>query len=209
MLHKIICLLYKNMSCCFTISIPTIRTENVSQIHFVLKKKRKKLKYITSSLKNSLVANSKSVYWILCNLGAESKCWTFACVRRKLKAQFQPKCSKHIEKNNLSKRNSGVELEHRLQELPIKKLNNYIHLMGKLQYMALLRILHYAPIQETCIMVYWDAPPSSWPKPMQWSRIKYWIYLGVLYGRIGVRIEGPEEYRNSTGRSTIPTKLDP
>jgi hypothetical protein len=44
---------------------------------------------------------------------------------------------------------------------------------------------------------------------MQTPTDKQWIELGNSYGRIGIRIAGPEGDRNSIGRATKSTNLDP
>jgi hypothetical protein len=44
---------------------------------------------------------------------------------------------------------------------------------------------------------------------MQIPTAKQWMELGHLYGRVGERIESPKGVRNSTGRPTELTNLDP
>jgi hypothetical protein len=44
---------------------------------------------------------------------------------------------------------------------------------------------------------------------MQRPTVKQWMELGDSYGRIGGRIVGPERDRNSTGRLTELTNMDP
>jgi hypothetical protein len=44
---------------------------------------------------------------------------------------------------------------------------------------------------------------------MQWSTAKHWTDLEDSYGRVDGRIEGPRKYRNSAGRSTMSTNIDP
>jgi hypothetical protein len=55
----------------------------------------------------------------------------------------------------------------------------------------------------------WEAPPSSWLGQIQTPRAKQWMELGDAYGRTGGRTAGPEGDRNSTGRPTESTNLDP
>jgi hypothetical protein len=44
---------------------------------------------------------------------------------------------------------------------------------------------------------------------MKMSTAKHSIEFGDPYGRVEKRIEGPEWGRNSTGRPTVPTNMDP
>jgi hypothetical protein len=50
---------------------------------------------------------------------------------------------------------------------------------------------------------------SSWLRQIQTPTAKQWIELEDSYGRTGERIVGPEGDRNSTGRPTESTNLDP
>ena len=67
----------------------------------------------------------------------------------------------------------------------------------------------YACKQEPSMAVLWEAPPSSWLWHIQTTTAKQWMELVELYGRIRGQIAGLKGDRNSTGRPTMSTTLDP
>ena len=70
-------------------------------------------------------------------------------------------------------------------------------------------ILCYACRQEHGITVLREAPLSNLLKQMQILTAKHWMEVRDSYGRFVGRTEGPEGDRNSIGRSTESTNLDP
>jgi hypothetical protein len=101
---------------------------------------------------------------------------------------------------------------NRLSEWPTNNWPNVrvrANPMGKHQSLTLLMILCYVCRQESSMAILWEALPSSWLRQMQTPTAKQWVELGSSYGRIEGRIVGPEGNKNSTGRPTESTNLDP
>jgi hypothetical protein len=63
--------------------------------------------------------------------------------------------------------------------------------------------------QQPNVAVLREAPPRNWLRQMQTPIAKQWMEHGDSYGRIRERIVDPKEDRNSTGRPTKSTNLDP
>jgi hypothetical protein len=79
-----------------------------------------------------------------------------------------------------------------------------IHAMGKHQPLILLMILCYVCRQESSMAVLWESPPSCYLRGIQTPTVKQWMELGNSDGRVGGK-----DCRNSTGRPTESTNLDP
>jgi hypothetical protein len=80
---------------------------------------------------------------------------------------------------------------------------------GKNQSLTLLMILSNGCRKERTKTVFWEASYSIWLKQMQRSTVKHWTVLREFYGRVVGKIEEPQVDRNSTGRLTETTNLDP
>ena len=89
-------------------------------------------------------------------------------------------------------------MDQRLRELPSHNWSCE-RPIGKCQFLTLLMVHCYVCMQEPLMGIFWDVQGVI-DSDICRDSSKHWIVLKNSYGRAGIKIEGPELDRNSTGR---------
>lgn len=100
-------------------------------------------------------------------------------------------------------------MEQKRREWPANNLPNQRSILWpSTKSLTLFMILCDVCRQELEIAVPSESSPSSLLRQMQRTTAKHRMEIGNCYGRVGRKIEGPEEDRYSTERPTDSTNLD-